>query len=38
MYRNAMDSVMQFLVKESKGNNMTYTSEMMPENNEDGQM
>ena len=38
MYRAAMDSVQQFLVSESVGNGFKYTSEMHPEQHEDGQM
>ena len=38
MYRGAMDSVQQFLFSESVGNGFKYTSEMHPEQTEDGQM
>lgn len=38
MYEDAMDAVHNHLIQKSMGNKMTYTSELIPEDDENGDL
>jgi len=38
MYTESMDAIHKYLIQQSMGNKMTYTSELIPESGKDGEM